>query len=61
MNRPLLATIAILAAVSAFAAPAEQSKQFISPVYTIDRIYHSMEGPSSVERIYLGDPSAPAE
>jgi hypothetical protein len=61
MNRLLLATIAILAAVSALAAPAEQSKQFISPVYTIDKIYHSMEGPSSVERIYLGDPSAPAE
>jgi hypothetical protein len=61
MNRPLLATIAILAAVSALAAPSEQSKQFISPVYTIDKIYHSMEGPSSVDRIYLGDPSAPAE
>jgi hypothetical protein len=61
MTRLLLATIAILAAVSALAAPAEQSKQFISPVYTIDKIYHSMEGPSSVERIYLGDPNAPAE
>jgi hypothetical protein len=61
MNRLLLATIAILAAASALAAPAEQSKQFISPVYTIDKIYHSMEGPSSVERIYLGDPNAPAE
>jgi hypothetical protein len=61
MKRLLLATIAILAAASAIAAPAEQSKQFISPVYTIDKIYHSMEGPSSVQRIYLGDPSAPAE
>ena len=39
MNRPLLATIAILAAVSAFAAPAEQSKQFISPIYTIDKMF----------------------
>jgi len=61
MKRLLLATIAILAAASVFAAPAEQSKQFISPIYTIDKIYHSMEGPSSVERIYLGDPNAPAE
>ncbi|MEA2343600.1 MAG: hypothetical protein QOF63_1769 [Thermoanaerobaculia bacterium] len=61
MNRLLLAAIAILAAASALAAPAEQSKQFLSPVYTIDKIYHSMEGPSSVERIYLGDPSAPSE
>jgi hypothetical protein len=61
MKRLLPATIAILAAASVLAAPAEQSKQFISPVYTIDKIYHSMEGPSSVERIYLGDPAAPAE
>lgn len=61
MKRLLLVTMAILAAASLFAAPAEQSKQFISPVYTIDKIYHSMEGPSSVERIYLGDPNAPAE
>jgi len=61
MNRILLATIAILAAASALATPAEQSKQFLSPVYTIDKIYHSMEGPSSVERIYLGDPKAPSE
>jgi hypothetical protein len=61
MKRLLPATIAILAAASLFAAPAGQSKQFISPIYTIDKIYHSMEGPSSVERIYLGDTSAPAE
>jgi hypothetical protein len=61
MKRLLPATIAIFAAASVLAAPAEQSKQFISPVYTIDKIYHSMEGPSSVERIYLGDPNAPAE
>jgi hypothetical protein len=61
MNRPLLAVMAILTAATAFGAPSGQSKQFISPVYTIDKIYHSMEGPSSVERIYLGDPNAPAE
>jgi hypothetical protein len=61
MNRLLVAIIAILATLPALAAPSEQSKQFISPVYTIDKIYHSMEGPSSVERIYLGDPNAPAE
>jgi hypothetical protein len=57
MKRPLLAIIAILTAATALAG----SKQFISPVYTIDKIYHSMEGPSSMERIYLGDPAAPAE
>jgi cyclophilin family peptidyl-prolyl cis-trans isomerase len=61
MNRLLLAIIAILTAAVSFAAPVEQSKQFISPVYTIDKIYHSMEGPSSVERIYLGDPNGTSE
>ena len=66
MNRYLAAfvaaTISILTSAAALvAAPAGQSKQFISPVYTIDKIYHSMEGPSSMERIYLGDPSATAE
>jgi hypothetical protein len=61
MKRTLLAIIAILTAATCLAASPEQSKQFISPVYTIDKIYHSMEGPSSVERVYLGDPAAPAE
>ncbi|MEA2236914.1 MAG: hypothetical protein QOC81_1638 [Thermoanaerobaculia bacterium] len=58
----VLTMAAILTAGAALAeAPAGRSKQFLSPVYTIDKIYHSMEGPSSVERIYLGDPGAPAE
>ncbi|HSY52695.1 MAG TPA: hypothetical protein VLC46_28100 [Thermoanaerobaculia bacterium] len=61
MKRVLLAAITILTAAAALAAPAGDSKQFISPVYTIDKIYHSMEGPSSMERIYLGDPNGPAE
>jgi len=61
MKRAAIATIAILTAATAVAAPAQQSKQILSPVYTINRIYHSMEGPSSVERIYLGDPNGPAE
>ncbi|MGH9422287.1 MAG: hypothetical protein ACRD3J_20080, partial [Thermoanaerobaculia bacterium] len=55
-----VAVIAILMAAAVHAAPTE-SKQFLSPVYTIDKIYHSMEGPSSVDRIFLGDPNAPAE
>ncbi len=57
MKRTLIAIIAILTATGALAG----SKQFISPIYTIDKIYHSMEGPSSMQRIYLGDPAAPAE
>ncbi|HXH38484.1 MAG TPA: hypothetical protein VNN08_07640, partial [Thermoanaerobaculia bacterium] len=50
-----------LSAAAALAAPPGLTRQFVSPVYTIDKIYHSMEGPSSVERIYLGDPNGPAE
>ena len=61
MKRTLFVIIAIVTAGACLAASPEQSKQFISPVYTIDKIYHSMEGPSSVERVYLGDPAAPAE
>lgn len=61
MTRTLLAIIAILTTAVALAAPGEQSRQYISPVYTIDRIYHSMEGPSSMERIYLGDPNGTPE
>ncbi len=59
--KQVVATIAILMAGTAIAAPPELSKQFVSPVYTIDKIYHSMEGPSSMQRIYLGDPDATAE
>ncbi|HEX9459798.1 MAG TPA: hypothetical protein VGA84_11665 [Thermoanaerobaculia bacterium] len=58
MKRSLLAIIAIVTVTTALSG---QSKQFLSPVYDIDKIYHSMEGPSSMERIFLGDPSAPAE
>src|SRR5258706_3319550 len=58
MKRSLLAIIAIVTATSTLSG---QSKQFLSPVYDIDQIYHSIEGPSSMERIFLGDPSAPAE
>ena len=66
MNRFIVAfigaTTAMLTTDAALAAaPAGQSKQFVSPVYTIDKIYHSMEGPSSMERIYLGDPNGTAE
>jgi cyclophilin family peptidyl-prolyl cis-trans isomerase len=61
MKRLLFAFITILAAATTPAAQEGQTKQFLSPVYTIDKIYHSMEGPSSIDRIYLGDPNGPAE
>ncbi len=43
--------------VTSTAIAAEQ--QFLSNVYTIDRKYRSMEGPSSVQTVYLGNRSHP--
>jgi len=45
----------LLAASTASAA----EKQFLSNVYTIDRKYRSMEGPSSVQTVFLGDRAHP--
>ena len=59
MNRPLLAVAGIVVAASQLAAagPPVQRQQFLSKVYTIDRKYRSMEGPASMQKISLGDPS----
>lgn len=47
-------------ACAALAAPLfADSKQVLSPVYSIDRKYKSMEGPQATQTIYLGDPSKP--
>jgi hypothetical protein len=60
MNRPTLVLAGILSlAVPLFAAQGESSKQVLSPTYTIDKIYRSMEGPSSVQKVYLGNPDKP--
>src|SRR5438132_11656808 len=40
-------------------APPIKQAQFLSTVYTIDRKYRSMEGPSSVQKVYLGDREKP--
>jgi len=49
-----------LVAFAAAAAEAPvQTQQFLSPVYTIDKIYRSMEGPGNLDKIYLGDPKNP--
>src|SRR5436190_2689997 len=50
-----------LAALSAAAADAPPilTHVFLSPVYTIDKKYRSMEGPGSTESIYLGDQQNP--
>ncbi len=49
-------TCALLLAASNLIAA---EKQVLSKVYTIDRKYRSMEGPSSVEKVYLGSTTRP--
>jgi cyclophilin family peptidyl-prolyl cis-trans isomerase len=34
-------------------------QQYLSPVYTIDKKYKSMEGPGAIEQVHLGDPQHP--
>jgi len=51
----LLATVGFPAA----AQPPVQTQQILSKVYTIDKKYRSMEGPGSLQRIYLGSPENP--
>ena len=51
----------LLAASIATATTSSQTYQVLSQTYTIDKKYHSMEGPSSMQRIHLGDPSQPVE
>lgn len=55
----LSALLTITATTEAATSPAGQQKQVLSPTYTIDRIYRSMEGPSSLQKVYLGDPDHP--
>src|SRR5579884_3754672 len=50
-----VAACLLLIASTAFAA----EETFLSKVYTIDKKYRSMEGPSSVQTVYLGDRSKP--
>lgn len=51
---------AVIIALSALAAvAAADTKQVLSPVYSVEKKYKSMEGPSGVQTIYLGDPQKP--
>lgn len=64
MKRTLLGVLALAALVATPTARAEEApsvmrKQVLSQTYTIDRKYRSMEGPGSLERIYLGDQDKP--
>ena len=59
MKKLVLALAALAAAGPLYAARGFETKQVLSQVYTIDRIYRSMEGPSSMQQVYLGDPAKP--
>jgi cyclophilin family peptidyl-prolyl cis-trans isomerase len=51
----------LLFAVLMAAAAPPQTYHVLSQTYVIDRKYRSMEGPASVQKIRLGDPSKPPE
>ena len=60
MRKLVALALAGLSAGALFAAePAPVKQEFLSKVYTIDKQYRSMEGPWSVDRVYLGDPKNP--
>jgi len=54
----MIRRVAVAFLMMASAAVAAE-KQFLSNVYTIDRKYRSMEGPSSVKTVYLGSQTQP--
>jgi len=51
----------LLAATIAPSPIPSQTYRVLSQTYTIDKKYRSMEGPASVQRIRLGDPTKPVE
>jgi cyclophilin family peptidyl-prolyl cis-trans isomerase len=62
MRKLVAFAIAASSLVALAAAAAEApviTQQFLSPVYTIDKKYRSMEGPGSQDKLYLGDPKNP--
>ena len=59
IKRLTLAALALAVATSAFAAETILRKQVLSQTYTIDKKYRSMEGPGSLQKIFLGDPDNP--
>lgn len=63
MKRTLLGILALAtvaaATVRAEEAPTVMRKQILSQTYTIDKKYRSMEGPGSLQRVYLGDQEKP--
>ena len=58
MKRPAL-LILLFFAVRLEASTPVQKYELLSPVYTIDKKYKSMEGPGTTQQVYLGDRSVP--
>ena len=54
-----LALASVTLSAAAADAPPIQTQVFLSRVYTIDKKYRSMEGPGSMEAVYIGDQQAP--
>jgi hypothetical protein len=54
----MIPALLLAAATIAPAAAPQPSHRVLSPVYTIDRKYRSMEGPSSMQRVTIGDKGA---
>src|SRR5688572_25701673 len=54
-----LLTSVTFVAVAQAANSLVQSKEILSPIYTIDRKYKSMEGPQSTAQVYLTDSPQP--
>ena len=60
MNRVFITVLALLISIPAFAAETAVRKHvLLSDVYTIDKVYRSMEGPGSIHNVVLGESSAP--
>jgi cyclophilin family peptidyl-prolyl cis-trans isomerase len=61
MRNLLVSIAAAFFAVAAFAADAPPVSKYVylSRVYTIDKKYRSMEGPGSIEEVYIGDREHP--
>lgn len=59
MNRALALVVCVALCVATSAPLFADSKQVLSSVYPIEKKYKSMEGPSGIQTVYLGDPSKP--
>ena len=59
MNRVFLTVLALLNTAALAAEVPVRKHVVLSDVYTIDKIYRSMEGPGSIQNVILGEGGAP--